>query len=80
MGSSERIMPLCGLSCKLRLARFSARLKFQDRPSMAISIMFESNVLLILVKQIIIPFNISVKFEIMYSENKVNYFFFKLVF
>jgi hypothetical protein len=38
--SSERIMPLCGLSCKLRLARFSARLKFQDRPSMAILIPF----------------------------------------
>ena len=34
--SSEIIMPLCGPSCKLRLVRFSARLRFQDRPSMAI--------------------------------------------
>ena len=29
-------MPLCGPSCKLRLARFSAWLKLQDRPSVAI--------------------------------------------
>ena len=28
-------MPLRGPSCKLRLARFSARLKFQDGPSVA---------------------------------------------
>ena len=27
----KKIMPLCALSCKIRLARFSARLKFQDR-------------------------------------------------
>ena len=33
---SQIIMPLCGPSCKLRLVRFSARLRFQDRPSMAI--------------------------------------------
>jgi hypothetical protein len=32
-----RIKPLRGPSCKLRLARFSARLKFQDGPSVAIS-------------------------------------------
>ena len=36
MGSSEIIMPLCGPSCKLRLFRSSARLRFQDRPSVAI--------------------------------------------
>ena len=30
------IMPLCGPSCKLRLSRFSAKLKFQDGPSVAI--------------------------------------------
>ena len=35
-GSSERIMPLCGPSCRLRLSRSSARLKFQNRPSVAI--------------------------------------------
>jgi hypothetical protein len=35
VGSGERIMPLCGPSCKLRLSRSSARLRFQDRPSMA---------------------------------------------
>ena len=33
---SQKIMPLCGLSCKIRLARFSARLKLEDRPSVAI--------------------------------------------
>jgi hypothetical protein len=30
------IVPLCGPSCKLRLSRSSARLRFQDRPSVAI--------------------------------------------
>ena len=30
------IIPLRGPSCKLRLERFSARLKFQDGPSVAI--------------------------------------------
>ena len=30
------IVPLRGLSCKLRLSRLSAELKFQDRPSVAI--------------------------------------------
>ena len=29
------ILPLCGLSCRKRLSRFSAELKFQDRPSVA---------------------------------------------
>ena len=32
------IMPLRGPSCKLRLARISAKLKFQDGPSVAIII------------------------------------------
>jgi hypothetical protein len=32
------IMPLHGPSCKLGLDRFSARLKFQDGPSVAKSI------------------------------------------
>ena len=32
----QKIMPLCGPSCKLRLFRFPARLKFQDGPSVAI--------------------------------------------
>jgi hypothetical protein len=31
------IIPLCGPSCKLRFARISVRLKFQDGPSVAIS-------------------------------------------
>ena len=31
-----KIMPLSGPSCKLRLSRSSARLRFQDRPSVAI--------------------------------------------
>ena len=31
----QKIVPLCGPSCKLRLARFSAELKFQDGPSVA---------------------------------------------
>ena len=31
----QKIVPLCGPSSKLRLARFSARLKFQDGPSVA---------------------------------------------
>ena len=30
------IMPLCGPSCKLRFARISAKLRFQDGPSVAI--------------------------------------------
>ena len=30
------IVPLCGPSCNLRLAKFSARLKFQDESSVAI--------------------------------------------
>jgi hypothetical protein len=30
------IVPLCGPSCTLRLSRSSARLRFQDRPSVAI--------------------------------------------
>ena len=30
------IIPLCGPSCKQRLERFSAKLKFQDGPSVAI--------------------------------------------
>ena len=30
------IIPLRGPSCKLRLSRFSAKLKFQDGPSVAI--------------------------------------------
>ena len=38
VGSGERIMPLCGPSCKLRLSRSSAMLRFQDRPSMAIGL------------------------------------------
>ena len=33
---SQKIIPLRGLSCKIRLAKFSARLKLQDRPSVAI--------------------------------------------
>ena len=32
------IIPLRGPSCKLRLSRFSAKLKFQDGPSVAINI------------------------------------------
>ena len=32
----QKIMPLRGLSCKLRLSRSSARLGFQDRPSVGI--------------------------------------------
>ena len=32
------IIPLRGPSCKLRLFRFSAKLKFQDGPSVAINI------------------------------------------
>ena len=32
------IIPLRDLSCKLRLSRFSAELKFQDRPSVAKSV------------------------------------------
>ena len=32
----QKIMPLHGLSCKLRLSRSSAELRFQDRPSVAI--------------------------------------------
>ena len=32
------IIPLRGPSCKLRLFRFSAKLKFQDGPSVAISL------------------------------------------
>ena len=35
---SQKIMPLRGLSCKIKLARFSARLKLLDRPSGAISV------------------------------------------
>ena len=31
----QQITPLCGPSCQLRLSRFSVRLKFQDRPSVA---------------------------------------------
>ena len=31
----QKIMPLRGLSCKLRLSRSSARLRFQDRPGVA---------------------------------------------
>ena len=34
-----KIKALCGLSYKLRVARFSARLKLLDRPSVAIMIM-----------------------------------------
>ena len=32
----QKIRPLRGPSCKLRLSRFSVRLKFQDVPSVAI--------------------------------------------
>ena len=32
-----KITPLHGPSCKLRLSRFSVRLKFQDGPSVAIT-------------------------------------------
>jgi hypothetical protein len=32
----QKIMPLLGLSLKLRLSRSLARLRFQDRPSVAI--------------------------------------------
>ena len=35
-GSRPKIMPLSGPSCKLRLSRSSARLRFQDRSSVAI--------------------------------------------
>ena len=33
-------MLLCGPSCKIRLLKFSARLKFQDGPSVAITMPF----------------------------------------
>ena len=36
LGGRVIIVPLCGLSCKQRLSRFSAELKFQDKPSVVI--------------------------------------------
>jgi hypothetical protein len=35
LAGSVIILPLCGLSCKQRLAKISDKLKFQDSPSVA---------------------------------------------